>query len=167
MHLSDAIGQFCTAPLAVWRSSHPGLRWDKIADCAASLGARRTEAQEIQRISTETLPLLEEVRDHLADQARVNRAIAKIDILRARISQLGRCYQLIMQLTQNSELERYRADQKISSSKVNGTQRQRRQVERDIANVRSVIDASQRFQQLMDQTTARVEQFCEAHRRAA
>ena len=167
MSLADAIAQYCTRPLTIGRCAHPGLRWDRLAECAGSLEARRSEAKQVEQISRETLPLLEEVRDNLSDQSRVNRAIGKLDLLRARIAQLGRCYGLIMQLTQNSELDRFRADQQISASKAEGTDRQRRQVERDIANVRSVVDASQAFQQLMEQTIFRVDEFRAMQREAA
>jgi hypothetical protein len=143
------------------------LRWGLLPECIGSLHNRREEAKQIEQISLETLPLLEEVRDHLDDQSRVNRAIARIDILRSKIAQLGMCYSLIMQLTQNSELDRFKADQQISASKVDGAERQRRQVQRDVANVRHVIDASQLFQQLMDETLARVEQFRAMRREAA
>ena len=34
---------------------------------------------EIARIGRQTLPLLEEIRDNIGDQARVNRAIARVD----------------------------------------------------------------------------------------
>jgi hypothetical protein len=167
MRLCDAIAEYCIHPLAPSWLSHPGLRWGVLSECGPSLRNRRDEAGQIEQISLETLPLLEEVRDHLDDQPRVNRAIAKIDVLRAQIAQLGMCYGLIMQLTQDSELDRFRADSKISSSKLEGAERQRQQVQRDIANVRSVIDAAQRFQQLMDETIARVEQFRATHREAA
>jgi hypothetical protein len=64
-------------------------------------------------------------------------------------------------------MQRFRADARISASKVEGAERQRRQVERDIENVRSVIDAAIEFQQLMDQTIVRVEQFGRRHLREA
>jgi hypothetical protein len=167
MTLASAIDQFCRNPIAVSRSEHPGLRWDLLIECKSSLENRRHEAEQIQQISEETLPLLEEVRDHLVDQTRVNRAIAKIDVLRGKMIELGNCYQLIMQLTQRSELERFKADRKISASKVDGIQRQRRQVERDIDNVRHVVEAARAFQKLMDDTIDHVQQFNQRRREAA
>jgi hypothetical protein len=163
MAFKDAIAQFCVSPLAPARQEHPGLRWDLLIDCKSSLKNRRNEAQEIEQISKQTLPLLEEVRDHLEDQSRVNRTIAQLDILRARISELGDCYTMIMQLTQKSELARFKADRKIAAAKVSGTEKQKRQVERDIDNVRHVIEAAQEFQKLMDFAIARVEEFHHRH----
>src|SRR5205814_6018788 len=146
-------------------------RWDQLDVCADSLRKRCTEADEIEQISNETLPLLQEVRDHLDDQPRVNRAIAKLDLLRARMNRLGGCYQLIIQLTQTSELKRFQADRKIEATKASGSERQRRQVERDIDNVRSVIEAAREFRELIEQVVAGFEHFApEIHdqkRRAA
>ncbi len=159
MPLSDAIAEHCRGPLAISRLEHPGMRWDQLFECKSSLQNRRQEAEQVEQISRETLPLLEEVRDHLQDQNRVNRAIAKIDILRARMAQFSTCYTLIMQLMQDSELNRYKADRKIAAAKVDGVERQRRQVQRDIENVRNVADSAAEFQTLMEQTIQRIEQF--------
>lgn len=163
MPLAQALAQFCRKPVAAAPPPHPGLHWDRLDECTTCLENRRKEAVEIEQISRQTLPMLEEIRDNLDDQPRVNRLIARIDMLRARISQLGNCYTLIVQLTQKSELERFKADRKIAAEKLAGVDRQRRQVLRDIENVRNVIDASVEFQRLMDQTIARVGQFSHLH----
>ena len=126
-------------------------RWDRLPLCIAALGQRRAEAAEVERIGRETLPLLEEVRDHLGDQRRVNAAIGRIDVLRARMNGLGACYDLITQLTQKTELARFEADRRLSASKLGGRERQRRQITRDIENVKGVADAAAEFQKLMDE----------------
>jgi hypothetical protein len=92
---------------------------------------------------------LQEVCDHLEDQSRVNRAIGQLDRLRARMNELGATYDLITQLTQKTELQRFAADRKISASKIDGVERQRRQVRRDIENVRAVMHAAAEFQKMM------------------
>lgn len=167
MTLRQALDQFCGSPLPAGKSPHLGMDWSRLGDCVISLQNRRTEAEQIERLARETLPLLEEVRDHLADQGRVNRAIARIDVLRARISELSSCYTLIMQLSQKSELQRFRADQRISATKADGYERQRMQVQRDIDNVRSVIETAAEFQSLMRDTIERVGQFSQAPLREA
>jgi hypothetical protein len=168
MKLSEAIDKWCRQALApVRQQNHPGLRWERLFECTSCLRKRRREAEQIEQISRETLPLLDEVREHLSDQGRVNRAIGKIDLLRARMSELGACYALVMQLTQKTELQRFKADRRISASKLDGIERQRRQVERDIDNVRSVIDAALEFQQLIDASVARIDEFVEDRRRKA
>jgi hypothetical protein len=128
---------------------HPGLQWHRIAEAIQCLRARRDEASAICDIASRTLPLLEEIRDHLDDQRRVNKAIARVDVLRSQMDTFGRCYDLITQLTQFTELQRFERDRKLAASKASGADRQRRQVERDIDNVKSVIDASRQFQSLL------------------
>jgi hypothetical protein len=157
MTLADAIRQFCDATVDPAPPPHQGAEWSQLGQCIASLRKRLEEAESIEQVSRETLPLLEQVRDQLDDQAAVNRLIAQIDVLRARVLELQSCYGLIMALTQQSELKKFQADRKIASAKLDGAARQRKQVDRDIDNVRSVIEAAQVFQSLMRDVIARIE----------
>lgn len=149
MKLADALEAYCREPLADGFPAHPGMSWQRASECAASLRNRCDEAAQIERISRETLPLLEEIRDHIDDQMRVNRAIVRIDALRARMNGLGACYDLITQLTQTTELKRFEADRKISAARDDATEKQRRQVGRDVENVRGIAEASVEFQSMV------------------
>jgi hypothetical protein len=155
MPLAAAIEQFCTAEISQ-TGDHPGLQWHRVGEAIQCLRARRDEAQSIEGIASRTLPLLEEIRDHLDDQRRVNKAIARVDVLRSQMDTFGRCYDLITQLTQFNELQRFERDRKLAASKASGADRQRRQVERDIDNVKSVIDASRQFQALLSEVIAKL-----------
>jgi hypothetical protein len=154
MKLADVIEQFCTEPLPANPAEFPAMQWDRVGECVASLKLRRDEAERIEQITRQTLPLLEEVRDHIDDQARVNRAIGEIDGLRAKMNSLGATYDLITELTQSSQMKRFQADRKISAAKLAGMERQRRQVARDVENVRGVMEAAAEFQGLMDEVIA-------------
>jgi hypothetical protein len=151
MPLASAIESFCNRPLDARCDDHPGLRWDLLEDAVACLQRRHDEAVEVEAISRDTMALLEEVRDYLSDQPRVNRIISQIDALRARMNAFGQTYDLIMQLSQLTELQRFHADRKITASRLDAAERQRRQVMRDIENVRGVSDAAREFQLLMRQ----------------
>jgi hypothetical protein len=127
-----------------------GGRIDAVRAC---LRRREDEGRRIEEICRETLPLLEEIRDHVDDQPRVNKAIFAVDALRARMNELGATYDLVTQLTQSSELERFKADRAISAAKdLSEHERQKRQVTRDIGNAQAVADAAGDFQDLMRQT---------------
>jgi hypothetical protein len=168
MRLIDAMNEFCREPFDVAPPKHSEMDRSRLSDCRASLVNRREEASGIERISRETMPLLEIVRDNLDDQVRVNQIIAQIDAKRARMHEFGRCYALIMSLTQKSELNKYQADRRINAAKhVDATERQRRQVQRDIDNVQSVIDAAQDFQRLMDEVIAKLDSQIVPQRKAA
>jgi len=118
----------------------------------AALKNRLAESAQSEKIAIETLPLLEEVANSLENQPRVNRLIAQIDSLRAKMLQLNDCYELITALSQKSELERFRHDRQLAASRAIGIDRQKSQLKRDIANVKSLIDATKAFQQLVEQT---------------
>jgi hypothetical protein len=154
MSLAEATSRFCQQPLNTKSREAPALDWSKTGDCIASLENRRAEASAIESISRQTLPLLESLRDHVEDQARVNRLIAEIDVLRDRMNEHGRTYDLIMQMTQKTELERFHADRKIKAKRLRGAELQRHQVTRDIDNVHSVMQAAKDFQLLMDEAIA-------------
>jgi hypothetical protein len=149
MPFAEAISQFCKAPIRTVAADHPGLDWARVGQCLDSLRKRREEANGVEKISRQTLPLLEEIRDHLDDQRRVNRAIGEIDGLRARMNAFGPTYDLITELTQSSQLERFNADRRLSAARVEGVERQRRQVARDVENVRGVMLAAKDFEQMV------------------
>jgi hypothetical protein len=163
MSLAGAINEHCQKPLPVFEDEFPALQWNRTAACIESLENRRGEAKKIERISNQTLPLLEEICDHIDDQPRVNRAIARIDELRREMNALGRTYDLVTQLTQTTELARFQADRKIAAAKLDGIERQRGQVKRDLDNVRGVASAAKEFQSLMDEVIERLA----AHKRTA
>ena len=70
--------------------------------------------------------------------------------LRVRMNELSDCYELIVQLTQTTELERFHRDRAIAASRAKGTDRQRRQVLRDIENVKAIEAAAGEFRALME-----------------
>jgi hypothetical protein len=151
MTLAEAMEKHCLNPLPPVGSDHSGVQWDRNTDCVAALEARKAEAKEIARISRATLPVLQEICDHIDDQPRVNRLIARVDVLRAEMNAYGRTYDLVTQLTQATEMRRFEADRKIAAAKLSGAERQRQQVKRDIENVRGVETAANEFQALMDE----------------
>jgi hypothetical protein len=158
MKLDEVIAQFIHAseqpapypPLPPGQGRGEGARESEVRAC---LQRREAEASTIEQICRDTLPLLEEIRDHVDDQPRVNRAITRVDALRSRMNELGATYDLVTQLTQSSELERFKADRRLgAATALDGNERQRRQVTRDLENVRAVLEAAQDFQALMRQT---------------
>ncbi|HWE02642.1 MAG TPA: 6-hydroxymethylpterin diphosphokinase MptE-like protein [Tepidisphaeraceae bacterium] len=168
MTLAEAAERFCAEPIKFAQScDHPGLNWDRLGTSVQGLRNRREEGMEIERIARSTLPLLEEIRDHLDDQARVNRAIASIDSLRGRMNELHYAYDLVTQFCQPVELRRFEADRKIIASKAAATEKQRLQVVRDIENVHGILAASIDFQKLMDEVIERLSILEQAQNRSA
>lgn len=149
MSLAEAIATHCRAPLPAL-PAHPGPDRSRLAEASVAVRRRADEAREIARVSAQTAELLREVRAHLHDQSVVNRLIARIDAQRGRVQALSRCFDLVTQLTQRSELERLRRDRAIEAQGASGVDRQRRQVERDLDNVEAIRRAAIEFASLME-----------------
>ncbi len=164
MPLAEAIERFCARPLENTVSDHAGAQWDRIEDCVSSIRNRLEETDEIEAISRKTFPLLREIRDWIEDQSRVNRAIAQVDELRARMDTLGATYDLIMQMSQETELRRFERDRRVTAEKVAGIDRQKKQIERDIANVEAVVEAAKDFRVLLREVMARLTRAAGADR---
>ena len=146
MTLADAIAEFCRHTAAEWSNPKiPPRSWELLESCRECVLLRKIEAEEIERISRQTLPLLEEIRDHIADQNRVNRLIAKIDENRSRMDAFGRTYDQVMQFSQQSELKRFERDRRLAAARLEGIDRQQWQLDRDIENVAAVGAAARRL----------------------
>jgi hypothetical protein len=154
MKFADAISQYCKTPLVEVEIDRPKMRWELLEDCRNCISQRKAEGEEIERISRQTMPLLEEIRDHLEDQPRVNRAIARIDELRVKMDTLGRTYDQVMQFSQMTELKRFERDRLLKAQRLEGLERQKWQLERDIVNVAAVGAAAKLFVQTMDDIAA-------------
>lgn len=154
MTLADAIAEYCASPLPEIAPDVPPPRWDLLDSCRQCLLTRKTEAEEIARISEETLPMLEEIRDHISDQPRVNRLIARVDEMRSRMDSLGRTYEQVMQYSQQTELKRFERDRLLAAARLEGFKRQEFQLQRDIENVKAVTEAARAFADSMARVAA-------------
>jgi hypothetical protein len=149
MTLDDAAARFCAQPIDRAIPAHPGRRSDVPPMVIEAIGRRIEETRRIASIADQTMPLLQEIADHIVDQPRVNRCIAAIDPLRRQINDLGKTYELLLQITQQSELNRMKADLRIDAERLDGNERQRRQTLRDIENVQAVRRAADDFQRML------------------
>jgi hypothetical protein len=164
MTLRDALDQFCRNGSIAWNAHGIcSVGFGRERDVSSCLRRRGEEANQTAEIALETLPLLEEVRDNLNNQRRVNHAIARIDLLRARMDSLGATYDLVTQFTQSTELRRFQKDRRIASEGLCGVELQRRQIERDVENVRAIAEAAREFVQSVEEVIAemRVDEVAE------
>jgi hypothetical protein len=167
MTLAEAAATYCARRLEAVPEDHPGINCSRLGEAKECLVARQVEARRIEEIARQTLPLLIDMRDHLEDQSRVNRLIAKVDQLRVKMDQFGQTYDLVTQLTQQTELDRFHSDRKLAAARLSGLEKQRHQLGRDIHNVESVIEAAGEFARLMDEAITSVITFADRPEREA
>lgn len=167
MTLQEALARYCAEPLppAAPRADVASASPSVVLD---ALTKRGEESAQIRSIAERVVPLLTEVRDHIADGARVNRVIARIDPLRQEMNALGRTFQLIMQLSQRHEFERFKTDMAIDGDEAaDAVERNRRRATRDLDNARGIVAATRAFDAMLKDAAARVETFAAARQRAA
>jgi hypothetical protein len=149
MPLAEAIAEYCQSPIDKSRPAHGGLNWANLPEAEACLLRRREEASEVERISTATLSLLKRMMEAADDAAELSRLIAQVDAYRAEIGRYNTAYELIVQLSQKAELDRFAADRRIAAAGLDAREKQKRQLRRDIDNVEHVTRSAADFQTLM------------------
>ena len=149
MPLAEALETYCREPITKVLPPHAGMDWSRLDEAEACLQRRLEDAREIERISHETLPLLTRMISSIDDPARLQQLLTSADALRTEINDYAVTYDLITQLSQRSELDRFAADRRITAAGINGVEKQKRQLSRDVDNVTHVADAAGIFQTLM------------------
>lgn len=119
----------------------------------ARLRQVRIEAERVAGHCNATRSVLERMRDHQRDQARVERLIDEAQ-REARAMETQRTGLALAQfLNQTGQLKRFKADRAIASeAELTPLERQRRQIERDIMNAQWLGDAARRTGELLDQS---------------
>jgi hypothetical protein len=158
MSFSEAISPFLELPEMPILAAVPPRGESSLFPVAMQCVRNRIdETRRIISLGEQTLQLLEEVAENQHDQDRVNRLIGRIDSLRARMNELDNCYGLVEQLAQRATVDRFQVDRQIVAGRLKGIEKQRRQLERDMANVKGIMEAAGLFEQMMRNVLVRME----------
>ena len=94
---------------------------------------------------------LVELIEHHQDQARVNRLIGRLDVITREVLDLDPAYSIAHVFAQTGAFNRVRSDRLIHlDDSLDPLARQRKQAERDLANVRSLGDTADQLGSLLD-----------------
>ena len=166
MPLADALETYCAAKIDKRLPPHAGVDWSKLDEAERCLLARSEEAERIDRVSRRTLPLLNELLGVLDEPAKVTRIMSHIDAARRDVDGLHNTYELLTQLSQRNELDRFLADRRIAAAGVSGAEKQKRQIRRDLDNVAHVGRSAADFRVLMADCVDRVREAARQPRAA-
>lgn len=136
------------------RSFAPTGRTAPTREASRRLESRLVEVQRqcsrLSELSGQTAELLSELVEHQEDLARADRVITKIDRLAEQAVELKPGFVLVQQLGQSMVFNRLRADRLIGiDTALTPMQRQKRQAERDLENVRSTGLVSSRLGEMV------------------
>jgi hypothetical protein len=113
----------------------------------------RQDVWKIADRGRRTQALLEEMVKHQSDQRVVNGLIAKVDLMRDEVMALQPAFDLVEYMNQTGIFKRVRADRELGlEQNLPPIERQRRQIERDITNVRWIAEAADQLGDLLDAT---------------
>jgi len=140
MPLAEALEQFATAAIPENRLAYKQeVRW---WDASARTGARDElsnridESERMKELCDETVRVLQDMLDHVEDQPRVNSLMQRIDTIRDEVAERRQDHHaLVAGLGQIDELVKLRHDKEIAALGLEGIDKQRRQLERDIAYI--------------------------------
>ena len=168
MTLRAAIDQYCAGGAGVGeRRAWKHWECDRLTAidlCRTTLEARRASAQEMIDTCAATLPLLEEMKIHQSDAARMNKLFIEIDRLRTKVGSDPETFEMVCHLNTIGELRRFRHDLSVKSAKEDNVERQRRQLERDVDYVTNLRIGAERLLEILDAAMKRLERQAAAVR---
>lgn len=116
------------------------------------LRATRQEAGRIELLSGKTIALLDRLSHVLDEPRKANRIIGEVYELRDQVHACATAFELVQFVNQTGALNRFKADRSIElADGLSAKDKQKRQVERDMTNVRWIMDAAKHVGGLLDQ----------------
>lgn len=159
MPLAEAARQFCSTPIPPERFDYRRrLRWydaGRLRDGREALTRTADEVRLLRARSKTCAEVLQELTRLTDRPNEFNRKMARVDELRAQIHQLERTYQMVSLMAQLAELRRFRADRRMELDAVEGIEKAKRQLARDIEFVESIIEGCDALLTLFDEAMKR------------
>jgi hypothetical protein len=164
MTLAEALSQFATRPLPEMPSAPPAGK----ADAAGPDGRRRIASALRSRIERmagmrafydRTLALLGRIGELWPDQDAMRPLLEEIDSIRREISDFADANRLVRDIAQAVELRKIKRDRQILSDRLDGLDKQKSQLERDLEYVSGLRDAIDELEKTFRSALARFEAF--------
>lgn len=131
---------------------------ERLRKLSEELRAVRSGVRRVARLSRETSDLLRKTERHHGDEQKVNRIIKEIYALRDEVQVIQPGYMLVHKINQTGAFKRYKADRVMAlADGLSALEKQRKQIERDITNVRWLADAADTLDELLEAAAAGAE----------
>lgn len=152
MSLRHALDAYATEPLPALPKGEgaSGQRGTRVALCEERLRELRRSAGKVAGYSRDAGLALRDMLAHHADQGKVNSLIATTRRMGDEALREP-AYWLVNHVNQTGQLNRFRADRAIEAdAALAPLERQKREIERDIKNVKWLEDAAHLVEELLD-----------------
>jgi len=162
MTLAQAAQKYCREPIDSSKFEYrKKIKWfdsNKLKPGLKCIKERIEDVHEFHDIVGETIDILKEMIELVDDQPALNRKMVRLDELRIMVRQRLNTYDLIAQVVQSAELLRYRMDRTIDLQGIEGKDRQRRQLKRDISYVSELDKGCQHALEILQESIERFEE---------
>ncbi len=161
MSLAQVAEQYCREKIPDERFRYrEELKWHEPSRLSAGLRQIQQRIEETDRMREtceKMLPLLKELNTLVEQPAVFNRRIAEVDVLRLKIREQDRIYQMVSALAQHAELQRFSADRRLGLAELESADRARRQLDRDIRFVEAMLEGIGVLRQILEGSLKRFE----------
>jgi len=153
MFLKETAAQYCVEPIDQgkfdYRRKINKFETGDFKQCREILQKRMDETEEMKEICLETIELVREMLTLVDNQKELNRRMVRLDELRTKVKRRKEIYQLVMFVSQAAEMYRFRQDRTLELDDLEGKERQRRQLKRDIGYVTEIKNGCDRLLTLL------------------
>jgi hypothetical protein len=162
MTLREVIDQFCTRSvdpaLFAYRDRKPWFDPAPLDAGRVQIEARLDEIRQIESLCDETMTTLDELKTLVDQPTEFNKTIKKVDRLRLKVRAHRRAYSIIQAGAQLAEFRKFSADQRLKASGAEGTERARKQLDRDQEFVRAMKADAEHMRIILENAQKRIRQ---------
>ena len=154
--LADALAACASAEPLPGVLTAPDARMpDRSPEVAARLEEIAKQAVRVESLSRKAAGILGKMIASGATPAKIDRLVTDVYKVRDEVRVIEPAYSLVQHMNQTGALRRFKADREIEMAHLEEREKQRRQIERDIANVEWTADAAAELaDQLRDSAAA-------------
>lgn len=126
-------------------------------EVAEHLEGRMRQVRELKVTSEQTVPMLKEMIEHQKDARKMDALFGKLEKKQKRVAELREAFALVNELNQIGAFKRRQADRSISADpEADPYEKQKRQLERDLVNMKWLIEGCEETLSLFEQAAGRL-----------
>jgi len=157
MKLADALVEHATRTLPNLPTPRQSLDGHRLATVREHINGRIEQVRQLAEAARQTLPILHEMLERQRDHQRMNLLFKRMEQHQKKVAQLHEAFALVNELNQIGAFKRVKADRQINvTPDADEYEVQRKQLERDIENLRWLIEGCEQTLEILDESIARL-----------
>ena len=121
------------------------------------LKKRKEEIKELSDISDQTVDLVNMMLNDIENQDYVNKLMIELDELRSKVRHREKTYETVRSVSQMAEYYRFRADRELETLGIEGIEKQKHQLQRDIGYVSEIRKGCDTITKIIDDAIDRID----------